>query len=83
MSDEFRFLGQTIPNLAIISGSILILWGIFAYLSSTAVTSLIPSFVGLPLLILGVLSNKDKSNRMIILSLLFDVKTQLKRRDPY
>ena len=63
MSDEFRFLGQTIPNLAIISGSILILWGIFAYLSSTAVTSLIPSFVGLPLLILGVRSNKDKSNK--------------------
>jgi uncharacterized membrane protein HdeD (DUF308 family) len=65
MSNEFRFLGQTIPNLAIISGSILIIWGIFSYLSSTtgSFTSLIPSFVGLPLLILGFLSNKDKSNK--------------------
>tara|TARA_B100001250_G_scaffold268265_1_gene231429 strand:+ start:134 stop:526 length:393 start_codon:yes stop_codon:yes gene_type:complete len=65
MSNEFRFLGQTIPNLAIISGSILILWGIFSYLSSTtgSFTSLIPSFVGLPLLILGNRSNKDKSNK--------------------
>ena len=65
MSNEFRFLGQTIPNLAIISGSILILWGIFSYLSSEtgSFTSLIPSFVGLPLLILGNRSKKDKSNK--------------------
>jgi uncharacterized membrane protein HdeD (DUF308 family) len=65
MSNEFRFLGQTIPNLAIISGSILIIWGIFAYLSSTtgSFTSLIPSFIGLPLLILGFRSNKDQSNK--------------------
>ena len=65
MSNEFRFLGQTIPNLAIISGSILIIWGIFAYLSSTtgSFTSLIPSFIGLPLLILGFRSNTDQSNK--------------------
>jgi uncharacterized membrane protein HdeD (DUF308 family) len=65
MSDEFRFLGQTIPNLAIISGSILILWGIFSYFASDSAsfTALIPSVFGAPLLILGVLSIKDSSNK--------------------
>mgnify|MGYP001279160264 CR=1 FL=1 len=65
MSDEFRFLGQTIPNLAIISGSILILWGIFSYFASDSAsfTALIPSIFGAPLLILGVLSIRDSSNK--------------------
>ena len=65
MSDEFRFLGQTIPNLAIISGSILILWGIFSYFASDSAsfTALIPSVFGAPLLILGVLSIRDSSNK--------------------
>ena len=65
MSDEFRFLGQTIPNLAIISGSILIIWGIFSYFASDSAsfTALIPSVFGAPLLILGVLSIRDSSNK--------------------
>jgi len=65
MSDEFRFLGQTIPNLAIISGSILIIWGIFSYFASDSAsfTALIPSIFGAPLLILGVLSIRDSSNK--------------------
>ena len=65
MSDEFRFLGKTIPNLAIISGSILIIWGIFSYFASDSAsfTALIPSIFGAPLLILGVLSIRDSSNK--------------------
>ena len=65
MSDEFRFLGQTIPNLAIISGLILIIWAVFSYFASgsSSFTALIPSFFGMPLFILGVLSNRDESKR--------------------
>ena len=65
MSNEFRFLGQTIPNLAIISGLILIIWAVFSYFASgsSSFTALIPSFFGMPLFILGVLSNRDESRR--------------------
>ena len=65
MSNEFRLLGQTIPNLAIISGLILIIWAVFSYFASgsSSFTALIPSFFGMPLFILGVLSNRDESKR--------------------
>ena len=65
MSNEFRFLGQTIPNLAIISGLILIFWAVFSYFASgsSSFTALIPSFFGMPLFILGILSNRDESKR--------------------
>lgn len=65
MSNEFRFLGQTIPNLAIISGLILIIWAVFSYFvsGSSSFTALIPSFFGMPLFILGILSNRDESKR--------------------
>jgi uncharacterized membrane protein HdeD (DUF308 family) len=65
MSNEFRFLGLTIPNLAILSGSILILWGFFSYIASDSgsITALIPSFFGIPLLILGFLSIRNESNK--------------------
>lgn len=65
MSNEFRFLGQTIPNLAIISGLILIIWAFFSYFASgsSSFTALIPSFFGMPLFILGMLSNRDESKR--------------------
>ena len=65
MRNEFRFLGQTIPNLAIISGLILIIWAVFSYFASgsSSFTALIPSFFGMPLFILGILSNRDESKR--------------------
>ena len=65
MSNEFRFLGQTIPNLAIISGLILTIWAVFSYFASgsSSFTALIPSFFGMPLFILGILSNRDESKR--------------------
>ena len=65
MSNEFRFLGQTIQNLAMLSGSILILWGFFSYIASDSgsITALIPSFFGVPLLILGFLSIRNESNK--------------------
>ena len=65
MSNEFRFLGLTIPNLAMLLGSILILWGFFSYIASDSgsITALIPSIFGVPLLILGFLSIRNESNK--------------------
>lgn len=65
MSNEFKFLGLTIPKLAILSGSILILWGVISFFASDSgsMTALIPSFFGVPLAILGILSIRNESNK--------------------
>ena len=60
MSDEFTVLGLTIPRIAIYEGAILVLWGVAAYIISgqSSITAMIPSFMGAPLMILGLLSEK-------------------------
>lgn len=66
MSDEFRFLGMSVPRLAIIDGGLLVIWGIAAYFMQSAdppsITAMIPSFMGAPLLVLGVLSERNEAN---------------------
>lgn len=78
MGDEFTQWGMTIPGLANMYGCILILWGLYCYLTQTAdgsltfdldklvdpsPTALIPAFMGLPLLIMGMLSKFNEANR--------------------
>ena len=65
MSDEFKFLSLPIPNFAMVCGGILILSGIISYLisDSGSLTALIPSFFGIPLLIMGFLSNRNEANK--------------------
>jgi hypothetical protein len=65
MSDEFKFLSLPIPNFAMVCGGILILSGIISYLISDtgSLTALIPSFFGIPLLIMGFLSNRNEANK--------------------
>ena len=65
MSNEFKFFNMPIPNFAMVCGAILILTGIVSYLISDtgSLTALIPSFFGIPLLILGVLSNRNEANK--------------------
>ena len=60
MSDEFTVSGLTIPRTAIYEGAILVLWGVAAYIISgqSSITAMIPSFMGAPLMILGLLSEK-------------------------
>ena len=60
MSDEFTVSGLPIPRIAIYGGAILVLWGIAAYIISgqSSITAMIPSFMGAPLMILGLLSEK-------------------------
>lgn len=65
MSEEFKFLSMPIPNFAMVCGGILILSGIISYLISDtgSLTALIPSFFGIPLLIMGFLSNRNEANK--------------------
>ena len=60
MSDEFTVSGLTIPRIAIYEGAILVLWGVAAHIISgqSSITAMIPSFMGAPLMILGLLSEK-------------------------
>ncbi len=65
MDDEFTIAGFTIPRIAIYDGAILVLWGIVAYIISgqSSITAMIPSFMGAPLMILGILSERMPNMR--------------------
>ena len=65
MGDEFTIAGFTIPRIAIYDGAFLLLWGIAAYIISdeSSITAMIPSFMGAPLLILGILSERMPNMR--------------------
>ena len=67
MGDEFRFLGMTIPRIAILNGVLLCAWGVFSYFAQStdppSVTAMIPAFIGFPMLLMGVLSEWDEANR--------------------
>ena len=53
---EFRFMGVSVPNLTIGYGLFLVLWGAAFYLDSSAITAAIPAFIGLPVLLSGLLT---------------------------
>jgi uncharacterized membrane protein HdeD (DUF308 family) len=67
MSNEFTFFGMTIPRIAVVNGAVLTVWGVFAYIVQSAdppsITALIPAFMGLPMLALGAMSERDGDNR--------------------
>ena len=66
MSEEFTFLGVTIPKLATYGGGFLVAWGIAAYFLQSAdppsFTALIPAIIAAPLLLLGILAQKNEAN---------------------
>ena len=65
MEDTFLFFGRSVPDLAKTLGSILAIFGIAMYIISgqSSVTALIPSFMGVPLMLLGLLSERMPENR--------------------
>ena len=67
MSDEFTAFGMTVPRIAILNGAVLTLWGVISYFMQSAdppsITTLIPAFMGFPMLALGVLSERNDKNR--------------------
>ena len=62
---EFKVFGLNIENFSVFYGSFLIFWGIFvSFISgSNSLTSFIPSFIGLPILIFSNLSIKFISKK--------------------
>ena len=66
---EFKVFGLNIENFSVFYGSFLIFWGIFvSFVSgSNSLTSFIPSFIGLPILIFSNLSIKFVSKKKIFM----------------
>ena len=58
---------MTVPQIAVMDGAILSLWGLIAYSIQSAdppsITAMIPAFFGLPMIVLGFLSLKNPVNR--------------------
>ena len=67
MADEYKPLGLTMANLTIAYGGMMIIWGIAVSVlsDSNSITSLIPSIVGAPILVCGVLTNVLPDQRKI------------------
>ncbi len=65
MGNEFTIAGFTIPRIAIYQGTLLVLWGMAAYIISnqSSITAMIPAFLGAPLMILGILSERMPDKR--------------------
>ena len=68
-NSEFKIFGSTIEIFSIFYGSFLIFWGaIVSFISgSNSLTSFIPSFIGLPILIFSSLSIKFTSKKKIFM----------------
>ena len=65
MAEQFTH-GTDNPRIAIIQGSILSAWALCLFAQSAdppSITALIPAFMGLPMIILGVLSQINDANR--------------------
>ncbi len=66
MSDDFTYLGFSVPKLAVVEGGLLVLWGVAAYFLQSAdppsITAMIPAFLGAPLLLLGILAGRNEAN---------------------
>ena len=65
MAEGFSVAGQSMPKLTIYYGSMLVIWGVSVSVlsDSGSVTSLFPSFLGLGVLIPGILANKNSEKR--------------------
>ena len=68
---QFLFLNLNIEKISIYYGSFLILWGLLiSYIShSASLTSYIPSFLGMPVLIFSLLSVKLPSKKKLFMHL--------------
>ena len=69
LNKEFKVLNLTIEKFSLIYGLFLILWGIIiSFISgSSSVTSYIPSFLGLPLVIFSYLTIKFPSKKKLFM----------------
>ena len=67
MEDTFSVLGWTVPKIGSLFGALLLFIGIISYIIQTAnprsITALIPAFMGVPMLALGILAIQNADNR--------------------
>ena len=68
-NNEFKTLGMNIENFSIIYGIFLVFWGIIiSFISgSDSLTSYIPSFLGIPILIFAFLSIKFTTKKKMFM----------------
>ena len=64
-TQEFNVIGFTMPRLTLIYGIFLVLWGAGFSIGSESITSWIPSFMGLPILIAGLAAEKFPAKRKL------------------
>ncbi len=66
MSEEFRVFGMTVPRIAFLNGTVLSAWGVITYFTQSSdppsITALIPALMGMPMLLLGFLSEVNPPN---------------------
>ena len=69
INKEFKILGHSIENISIFYGLFLIIWGAaISFISdSDSLTSLIPSFFGLPILIFAFLTIKYQEKKKLFM----------------
>ena len=65
MAEGFSVAGQSMPKLTIYYGSMLVLWGVAVSIlsNSGSVTSLFPSFLGLGVLVPGILAQNNPEKK--------------------
>ena len=66
-ANEFRFLGLNMVKLTISYGLFLILWAGLFSIGSKSFTSWIPSFIGLPILLAGILTHQLPSKHKLFM----------------
>jgi hypothetical protein len=69
INKEFKVLGQSMENISIFYGFFLIIWGVaISFVSnSDSLTSFIPSFFGLPILIFAFLTIKYQEKKKLFM----------------
>ncbi len=67
MTEQYTVAGQTIPTITSGYGGFLIIWGIVISVvsDSDSITSFVPSLLGIPLLLTGILAAKIPEKRKL------------------
>ena len=80
MSD-FTFFGQTIPRLTLLVGGALVVEGLGFYVGTgmTSMTSMIPSFFGIPLIAMSIMATRqpEKAHFWMHIAVVFGLLTFL------
>lgn len=69
MDEGYTVAGQSMPNLTTLYGGFLILWGVVVSQISVlnSPTTYIPSVMGIPIMISGVIANKIPEKRKLVM----------------